>query len=135
MVLILRKKEIIDLLEKINALEMKHKKHLDPGDTQQLENLRSDLSQCLDRKVKNKCRYFEHRFYEQGNKCRRLLARQLKKQQESRHVHNLLIEDKKIVETQAIATEFQRFYEALYSIQTPGPPLPRDMEKQRREEI
>lgn len=84
-----RKKEIKDLLEKINALEMKHKKNLDPADIRQLESLRLELSQCLDRSVKNKIRYFANRSYEQGKKCGWLLAKQLKKQQESKHVHNL----------------------------------------------
>lgn len=74
-----KQKEILDLLEKIHDLEIKHKRHLDPADSQQLEDLRHNLAQCLDRKTKNKHRYFAHRFYEQGNKCGRLLARQLKK--------------------------------------------------------
>lgn len=102
-----KQKEIVDLL--INELEIKHKRHLDPADSQQLEDLRHNLAQCLDRKVKNKHRYYAHRFYEQGNKCGWLLARQLKKQQESRHVHSLIVQNKKIVESQAIAAEFHKF--------------------------
>lgn len=74
-----KQKEIIDLLEENNELEIKHKRYLDPVDVQQLETLRCNLAQCLDRKTKNQG---------QGNKCGRLLARQLKKQQDSRHVHN-----------------------------------------------
>lgn len=57
----------------------------------------------------------------------------LKKQQESRHVHNLLAQGKKIVETQAIATEFCRFYEALYNI--PMTDTPQSVERQHRDEI
>lgn len=42
-----RKREVTELLEKINALEIKHKKNLDPLHSQQLENLRAELAQCL----------------------------------------------------------------------------------------
>lgn len=85
--------------------------------------------------MNNKCTYFAYRFYEQGKKCGQLLAKQLKKKQGSRHVHNLLIQNKKIVETRAIATEFHRFYETLYNIQTSETSLLKDREGQRREEI
>lgn len=114
-----KQKEIIDILEEMNELEIKHKRNLDTADAQQLEILQSKLAQCLDRKTKNKYRYYAHRFYEQGNKCGQLLARQLKKQQDSRHVHNLIVQNKKIVKTQAIAAELHihTFYEALYIIQ------------------
>lgn len=73
-----KQKNIIDLLEEIIELEIKHKRHLDPADVQQLVDLRRNLAQCLDRKTKNKYRYYAHGFYEQGNKCGQLLARQLK---------------------------------------------------------
>lgn len=75
-----RRKEIADLLDKMYKLEIKHKVHLNPADAQRLETLRFSLSQCLDRKVKDKHKYFAHRFNEQGNTCGKLLARQLKKQ-------------------------------------------------------
>lgn len=63
-----RQREIVDLLEEIHNLEVKHKAHLDPADVQKLETLWGGLSQCLDQKAKNKHRYFAHCFYEQGNK-------------------------------------------------------------------
>lgn len=87
-----KQKEIIDLLDEINELKIKHKKYLDPSDVQQLEILHAGW---------RKYRFYAHRFYEQGKKCGQLLARQLKKQQDSRHVHNLIVHNKKIVETQA----------------------------------
>lgn len=130
-----RRKEIEGLLEKISVLERKHKENLDPGDNLRLENLQIELSQCLDHRVKNKIRYFANRFYEQGNKCGRLLAKQLKKEQESRHVHNLSVQGRKIVKSQAIAAEFKNFYKALYNIQTTDTLQSKDIEKQHKEEM
>lgn len=63
------------------------------------------------------------------------MAKQLKKQQESRHVHNLLVQGRKIVKSQAIETEFWKFYEELYNIQTAETLQSEDMERQRMEEI
>lgn len=99
--------EIMDLLEKIQEeLEIRHKANLDQDDARHLETLRIELSGCLDRRAKEKHRYFVHRFYEQGNKCGRLLDGQLKKQQELGHVHNILVNDKQVVDTKSIAGEF-----------------------------
>lgn len=109
-----RQKEIVGLLEEIHKLEIKHKAGLNLVDSQRLETLRSSLAQCLDRKVKNKHRYFAHRFYEQGSKGGKLLARQLKKQQDSRHVPTLTVNNKQIVDTQTIAAECKHFYKSLY---------------------
>lgn len=86
------------------------------ADAHRLETLRFKLTQCLDRRVKNKHRHFAHRFYEQGNKGGKLLARQLKKQEDSRHVHTLTAHNKQIVDTQTIAAEFHHFYRSLYNI-------------------
>lgn len=129
------KREIKELLEKINVLEVKHKKNFDPVDSRHLESLRAELSQCLERRVKNKIRFFVNRAYEQGNKCGRLLAKQLKKQQDSRHVHSLLVQGKKVVETKAIAAEFGRFYEALYNIPKTDTSIVGDRETDGRKEI
>lgn len=96
--------------------EIKHKAGLNLVDAQRLETLRFSLTQCLERKVKNKHRYLAHCFYEQGSKGGKLLARQLKKQQDWRHVHNLTVNNKQIVDTRNIAAEFQRFYKSLYNI-------------------
>lgn len=74
-----RQKEIVDLLEEIHKDEIKHTAGLNTVDAQRPETLLFSLSQCLDRKVKNKHRYFAHRFYKQGSKGGKLLARQLKK--------------------------------------------------------
>lgn len=79
--------------------------------------LRLKLTKCLDLKVKNKQRYFAHRFYEQGSKRGKLLARQIKKQQESRHVHKLIVGNKQVIDSHKIAAEFQRYYRSLYNIE------------------
>lgn len=64
--------------------------------------------------------YFAHHLYEQGNKCGRLLARPLKKQ-ESHPVHTLSVYNKWIVDTQSIASEFHCFYASLYNIPPSSP--------------
>lgn len=102
-----KRKEIADLLDRIQDLETKHKSSFEPADAQQLEITRVSLAQCLDRRVKDKHRYFAHHFYEQGNKCGWVLVRQVKKQQD-------------------------RFYASLYSI----PSVPSgEVEESRVEEI
>lgn len=106
-----------DLLRNIHELEIKHKNSLDPEDAKQLETLRIKLSTYLDRRDKDKYRFFAHRFYEHGNKCGKLLARQLKKQEEMSHVHNIRIGNKQIIDTKSIAMEFEQFYKGLYNIQ------------------
>lgn len=107
---------MVDLLEEIHKLEIKHKAQLNSADAQRLESLQFDLTQLLDQKVEiNKHRYFAHRFYEQGNKGSKLLARQLRQQQDSRHVHSLMVHNKQI-DTHTIAAEFHSFYRSLYNI-------------------
>lgn len=104
-----REREYADHLDKIHALETKQA--LTPPMPNNWRHC--DLvSLCLDRKVKDKHSYFAHHFYEQGNKCGRLLARQLKKQQDSHHVHSLFVQ----ADIQSIAAEFHRFFESLYNI-------------------
>lgn len=101
-----KQKEITDLLAKIHALEVKLKRCFDPADAQHLETLGLNLSQCLYLRAKDKLWYYAHCFYEQGKKCGWLLARQLKKQQDSRHVHSLTVHNRQIVNTNTIAAEF-----------------------------
>lgn len=111
-----KQNEMTDLLEEKHKLEIKHKSSRNPGDANRLEELRLNLTRCLDLKVKNKQRYYAHRFYEQDSKGGKLLARQLKKQQEARHVHKLVVNYKQITDTQKIAAEFQRYYKSLDNI-------------------
>ena len=107
-----------ELLGKIQDREIKHKINLDPEEARQLDILRIELSECLDRRNKEKYRFLVHQFYEQGNKCSRLLANQIKKQQETTHVHKITANGKEIEDTKTIAAEFHRFYTELYNIQT-----------------
>lgn len=112
-----KQKEITDVLEEIHKIEIKHKKSRDPEEDNKLLELRLKLTKCLDLKLKNKQRYFAHRFYEQGSKGGKMLARQLKKLQESRHVHKLTAGNKQVTDSHKIAAEFQRYYRSLYSIE------------------
>lgn len=105
-----------DLLGNIHELEIKHKSSLDPEESKQLERLRRKLSTYLDKRTKDKYRFYAHRFYEHGNKCGKLLARQLKKQQEISHVHSIRANNKQIIDTKSIAKEFEHFYRGLYNI-------------------
>lgn len=47
-----KNKKIVDLMEEINELAIKHKRHLGPADVQQLEILRCKLAQYMDQKTK-----------------------------------------------------------------------------------
>lgn len=86
---------------KIHVLEVKHKKSFAP-DALTLDSLRQTLVQFLER--------------EHGNKCGKLLARMLKKQQSACHVHSLVTQGKKVMSSTSIAGEFQCFYKSLYCL-------------------
>lgn len=104
------------MLGNIHGLEIKHKSSLDPEELKQLEKLRTKLSIYLAKRTKDKYRFYAHRFYEHGNKCGKLLARQLKKQQEISHVHSIRANNKQVIDTKSIAKAFEHFYRDLYNI-------------------
>lgn len=49
-----KQKEFIGLLEQIHSLELKHETLSDPADAQKLDSLCFSLSQCLDRRARDK---------------------------------------------------------------------------------
>lgn len=70
----------------LQQAELWHRGH---GDPEVLKTLTELFARLLDRHVSRHQRYLSHKFYEQGNKCGRMLARALRKRHTQDHIHKL----------------------------------------------
>lgn len=112
-----REGELQDLLGKIQKTELIHKRHITPTVTSELQALRQDLSRLLDARIRARMRHVAHKFYEFGNKCGRLLARALRPQRASGHVHKLTsTTGTPVVHSSKIAHAFKEYYARLYHL-------------------
>ncbi|CAH2284621.1 Hypothetical predicted protein [Pelobates cultripes] len=124
------RRHMTDLLTRINALEMQHKRsHLEETYKELLEARRSLHAHMTNRHYSSIQRSKAF-FYQHANKGGRLLARMLRGPQGMTQVHKLRTSDGTITQfPDKIASEFRTFYASLYNI--PGPTLPEEVALRR----
>lgn len=128
-----RKGELQTLLSKIRLAELTHKRCLTPELATELQSLQQELANLLVVRIQARLRHVYHRFFEFGNKCGRLLARALKCQCASGHVHKLTIAaGPSAVHSSKIANAFREYYAQLYHLPDT---LPGYVEPQKVERI
>lgn len=81
--------ELHSLLTKIHSSELLRKRRTTPELTAELHLLRQELALLLNTRIQARLRHLSHKFYEFSNKCRRLLARALRRQRTLDHIHKL----------------------------------------------
>lgn len=112
-----REGELQTLLAKIRSAELMHKKNVTPIMASELHALQQELATLLDTKIKARIRHLVHKFYEFGNKCGRLLARALKHQRATGHVHKLTsMTGASVIHSSKIANTFREYYAQLYHL-------------------
>lgn len=82
-------RELQSLLVKLQAAELRHKRSMTQALATELQSLREELSTVLETLIWARLRHVSHKFYKFGNKCGSLLARTLRRQSTSGHVHKL----------------------------------------------
>ncbi|KAM9311698.1 GLIPR1-like protein 2 [Gastrophryne carolinensis] len=115
------KKESIALLEKlserVNALELSHKRSEAANVLGELTQARIALNTHLRQKAKHDIRRCKRHYYEFGNKNSALLARALKQQQAQNFISEIVDEAcQKKHTSESIAETFRHYYAGLYGL-------------------
>lgn len=104
------------MINKIRKLELVHKQSRAPETYLELTQTRKVLLEIFDRRTCRKFTLNQKLFYEQSNKCGRLLARAIQTKRASTNVHT--IKDslgKSSSVTADIASQFERYYTKVYN--------------------
>lgn len=116
----IRNKQVNDLLGKIRNLVSKHK-YIGANKETPLKELTEQRLQLkeliIDKARKTKARNRKH-FYEDGNKCSRLLALSLRQQRKNSYITCIKRSKGKTYDNEEIVQEIQRFFAKLYYLDT-----------------
>lgn len=107
---------ILSLSSKICTLEAQHKRSRAIGVSQDLRELRAQLSEELFKRALRRKILSQRLFYEQGNKPGRLLARATQQRTLNSTIHHITSSAGQTYSK--IAHQFQMFYEQLYNLQS-----------------
>lgn len=118
-----RQEYINSLIRTIGSLETSHKLTHARATLQELTHTRALLLEELGKRSRRRYILGQRIFYEQGNKCGRLLARTVQNSKLSSTIHHLRNPRGELLNMNAdIAKEFERFYQKLYNLQPTNTP-------------
>ena len=103
--------------EKLKLLEEEHKQSGNQSTLKQIIDIRKEIDETLREETEKKARFIKQSYYELGPKSSKMLARRLRKQQESMMVNKIRSIDGNNVYYKPIEIEkeFEKYYTKLYS--------------------
>lgn len=117
----LQQATIDNLIANIRRLEATHKQSHSQQTLQELMHSRSVLLEELGKCTRRQYVLHQRIFYEQGNKCGRLLARAVRTSRPSNTIYHIQTQqDTSLFKNEDIAHEFEQYYKNLYNLRTPN---------------
>lgn len=111
------------VLQALHKAELEHKQNGNPEALRRLTEMRELFACLLDHQARKQLRYMLHKYYEQGNKCDRMLARALWRKRVLMHVHKLHLPSNELsVRSSQIASGLRDYYATLYNLNQTQPP-------------
>lgn len=119
-----RNRKLSELQNQLKLLEVCHAQNRDSKTLQQIKKIRNEIDSIYTQDIEKKMLYTKQRYYENGSKFTKVLARKLKKLQADRTINKIRDFRKNTIESKQdkIQQIFESFYEQLYS----STPVPED---------
>lgn len=119
-----KKAKLADLFTKLKKLEALHKRNLAQKTHSELVEICTLIQDALNQNVKKNYILSQKLFYEYGNKSGHLLAQALRKKKSNNTIHQIHSPTgTSLVNNNAIATEFEKYYSSLYDLHKSEPPI------------
>lgn len=112
-----RQKKLLDLQNELKLLENKHAQGQNTNILQQIKKLRNEINMIYTQEIETKMLFTRQKYYENGSKFTKLLARKLRKKEADSTIYKIRDPQKNYIENKRdkIQTIFELFYKRLYS--------------------